>query len=177
MREAGPDRNRLRALGFGLALCLGCTGSSGGVSAESPKQAADGCRSGNEAPSLEEIGWLRKGDFETGPDVTARFRDLLAEVRAGREVIPSHADRFVYLLVPGLASTYQPTYMNDNLRALTARGLRAEEDPPQHRLRRSERRDQAGRRQDLARQLHAVRPGFLRRGQLPPGQRRKPLRS
>lgn len=122
MPEVGQDRNRLRALASGLALCVGC----GGTPVESSTEVTDGCRSGDEAPSLEEIGWLRKGDFEVGPDLTPRFRDLLAEVRAGREVIPPHADRFVYLLVPGLASTYQPTYMSDNLRALTERGLRAE---------------------------------------------------
>jgi putative transposase len=55
--------------------------------------------------------------------------------------------------------------------------LPEEQDPPQHRLRRSERRDQAGRRQDLARQLHAVRPGLLRRGNRSPGQCRESLRS
>ena len=42
-------------------------------------------------------------------------------------------------------------------------------------VRRPECRDQASRRQDLARQLHVVRPGILRRRDLPPGSAENPF--
>jgi triacylglycerol lipase len=120
------SRSELCAAALVLFLLVACAGKPDPERPARSDADASQCELVVGAPSRGQIGWLRKLGLEAGPNVTARFRSLLAEVRAGREVIPSHADRFVYLLVPGLASSYQPSYMRANLRALSERGLRAE---------------------------------------------------
>jgi integrase len=53
--------------------------------------------------------------------------------------------------------------------------LRQTQDQPQHRLRRSKRRREADRRAHLARNLHAVRFGLLRRRDMSPGTGGEPV--
>ncbi len=126
MPDTPRSRSELCPAALVLSLLVACAGQSDPGPAARSDPGARGCELVEEAPSRGQIGWLRKEGLEPGLDVTARFRTLLAEVHAGREVIPDGADRFVYLLVPGLASSYQPSYMSANLRALIERGLQAE---------------------------------------------------
>lgn len=50
-------------------------------------------------------------DRSPGPDVSARFAELLTREEAGEDVLPAGADRFVYLVVGGIFTDHYPGYM------------------------------------------------------------------
>ncbi len=58
-------------------------------------------------------------------DVTGELDRLYAEARQGRIVLPSDADRYVYLFVPGFLAKHYPNTLRPNREALTRRGLDA----------------------------------------------------
>lgn len=50
-------------------------------------------------------------DRTPGPDVSARFAELLAREEVGEDVLPVGADRYVYLVVGGIFTDHYPGYM------------------------------------------------------------------
>ncbi|MDY7226744.1 lipase [Hyalangium rubrum] len=71
-------------------------------------------------------GWFRAESAPT-TDATARYRELYAEVRKGRPVLPMEARRHVYLLVKGLLGEELFGYLEGNQQRLERRGLETRE--------------------------------------------------
>lgn len=88
--------------------------------AEEPEKLSALCGKGVGTSSRGQIGWLEAD----ATDVTQQFRDLLARVRAGEDVVPDEASDYVWVLAPGLFSDKYPNYMKGNIGALRDLGLR-----------------------------------------------------
>lgn len=71
--------------------------------------------------SSDDIGWLqRTPGMASVKDGTARFLELLHDVRDGKHTLP---DSFVYLLIPGLFSNHGPLYFVATKRFFSKMGL------------------------------------------------------
>lgn len=71
--------------------------------------------------SSDDIGWLhRTPGMPPVQDGTARFLELLQDVRDGKHKLP---DSFVYLLIPGLFSNHGPLYFVATKRFFSKMGL------------------------------------------------------
>ena len=73
-----------------------------------------------------EIGWLsRTGKATT--DASSQFRSLDAAAKAGKNILPTDANQYVYLFVGGIFTGLLPTdaYLGPNMGALRAHGLDA----------------------------------------------------
>ncbi|KAF5176718.1 alpha/beta-Hydrolases superfamily protein [Thalictrum thalictroides] len=71
--------------------------------------------------SSDDIGWLqRTPGMPPVKDGTARFMDLLHDIRNGKHTLP---DSFVYLLIPGLFSNLSPLYFVSTKRFFSKMGL------------------------------------------------------
>ena len=127
-------RSSRRARGFGVVLLLlgfatavACSSRRDPTPADAqpgePEKLSALCGEGVGMSSRDQIGWL-EADVD---DVTQQFRELLERVRAGEDVVPEEASRYVWLLVPGLFSDLYPNYMKGNVTALRDLGLRYRE--------------------------------------------------
>ncbi|XP_015898388.2 uncharacterized protein LOC107431882 isoform X2 [Ziziphus jujuba] len=71
--------------------------------------------------SSDDIGWLQHTPgMPPVEDGTARFLELLAEIRKGKHTLPNS---FVYLLIPGLFSNHGPLYFVGTKRFFSKMGL------------------------------------------------------
>ncbi|KAF3441883.1 hypothetical protein FNV43_RR15798 [Rhamnella rubrinervis] len=71
--------------------------------------------------SSDDIGWLQHTPgMPPVEDGTARFLELLAEIRNGEHTLPNS---FVYLLIPGLFSNHGPLYFVGTKRFFSKMGL------------------------------------------------------
>lgn len=70
----------------------------------------------------DEIGWLEKEGAPT-KDTTPKFKALYADAKAGKPILPSDADDYVYLTLRGYTGDNWPTYMKANREGLSRRGL------------------------------------------------------
>lgn len=67
-------------------------------------------------------GWVLEKFGPVSKDVSADFQRYLADSDAGKG-LPSHATKYVYLLVPGLFTNHYPGYMNKNWEHLRKLGM------------------------------------------------------
>jgi len=70
-------------------------------------------------------GWALAEQGGARADRTEEYRAAADAVRAGESALPADADRYVYLLVPGLFTQHYPGYMKENLAHLESLGLDA----------------------------------------------------
>lgn len=71
--------------------------------------------------SSDDIGWLQRAeDMPPVEDGTARFRELLQDIRNGKHTLPNS---FVYLLIPGLFSNLSPLYFVSTKKFFSKMGL------------------------------------------------------
>lgn len=71
--------------------------------------------------SSDDIGWLQRAeDMPPMEDGTARFRELLQDIRNGKHTLPNS---FVYLLIPGLFSNLSPLYFVSTKKFFSKMGL------------------------------------------------------
>ncbi|KAI3962844.1 hypothetical protein MKW92_037284 [Papaver armeniacum] len=71
--------------------------------------------------SSDDIGWLQRAeDMPPVEDGTARFRELLQDIRKGKHTLPNS---FVYLLIPGLFSNLSPLYFVSTKKFFSKMGL------------------------------------------------------
>lgn len=71
--------------------------------------------------SSDDIGWMqRTPGMDPVRDGTARFLELLADIRNGEHTLPNS---FVYLLIPGLFSNHGPLYFVGTKRFFSKMGL------------------------------------------------------
>jgi triacylglycerol lipase len=126
--EKGVVANRLEAAGFGASRPIASNDTSEGRALNRrvetrPEKLSSLCGEGVGTSSRGEIGWLAAD----ATDVTARFRELLEQVRKGEDVIPPEAHDYLWILAPGLFSDKYPNYMRGNVSALRDHGLRYHE--------------------------------------------------
>jgi pimeloyl-ACP methyl ester carboxylesterase len=122
---------RAALLVLGSAIAVGIAGGCrsrgepqpGDGQAEEPEKLSSLCGKGVGTSSRGQIGWLEAD----ATDVTQQFRDLLARVRAGEDVVPDEASEYVWVLAPGLFSDKYPNYMKGNIEALGDLDLRYRE--------------------------------------------------
>ncbi|XP_009630670.1 uncharacterized protein [Nicotiana tomentosiformis] len=71
--------------------------------------------------SSDDIGWMQRAP-EMAPvvDGSARFRELLQDIRNGQHTLP---DSFVYLLIPGFFSNHGPLYFVSTKKFFSKMGL------------------------------------------------------
>lgn len=74
-------------------------------------------------------GWSQTRQLNGNRDVSADYKDLIAQAKAGDNTLPEDAARYAYLNVPGLFTERFPGYMDENAERMRALGLDTREVP------------------------------------------------